>query len=127
MNYLLTIMFSILASLFACQQKGDYQSMGVDEFEKLINKGEIQLVDVRTPSEYAEGHIPQSANINVNGSSFAVIANKTLSKQEPVAVYCRSGQRSKKAAAILSKEGFTVYELDKGFNAWQQAGKEVEK
>lgn len=44
-----------------------------------------------------------------------------------MAVYCRSGKRSKKAAAILSEKGYKVFELDKGFNSWQEAGKEIEK
>lgn len=44
-----------------------------------------------------------------------------------MALYCRSGKRSKKAAAILSEKGYKVYELDKGFNAWQEAGEKVEK
>ena len=49
-----------------------------------------------------------------------------LQKSKPVALYCRSGKRSKKAAAILSEKGFKVVELGKGFNAWQAAGKEIE-
>jgi rhodanese-related sulfurtransferase len=55
------------------------------------------------------------------------VADSTLRKDAPVALYCRSGKRSKKAAAILSKKGYTVYELDKGFTGWKQAGKETEK
>ena len=46
---------------------------------------------------------------------------------KPVAVYCRSGKRSKKAAAILSKKGYIIYDLDKGFIGWEEADKEVEK
>ena len=59
--------------------------------------------------------------------SFAAIADSTLQKDRPVAVYCRSGKRSKKAADILSERGYQVFELDKGFNAWQQAGKTIEQ
>ena len=44
-----------------------------------------------------------------------------------MAVFCRSCNRSKKAAAILSEKGYKVFELDKGFNSWQEAGKEIEK
>ena len=65
--------------------------------------------------------------INVLDEQFAVVADSTLRKDAPVALYCRSGKRSKKAAAILSKKGYTVYELDKGFTGWKQAGKETEK
>ena len=55
------------------------------------------------------------------------MADSTLQKDKPVAVYCRSGKRSKKAAAILSKKGYIIYDLDKGFIGWEEADKEVEK
>lgn len=97
------------------------------EFATLIADPEIQRLDVRTVAEYSEEHIPGSININVLDEQFAVVADSTLRKDAPVALYCRSGKRSKKAAAILSKKGYTVYELDKGFTGWKQAGKETEK
>lgn len=78
-------------------------------------------------AEYSEGHILGTININVLDDSFAAMADSTLQKDKPVALYCRSGKRSKKAAAILSEKGYKVYELDKGFNAWQEAGEKVEK
>lgn len=68
-----------------------------------------------------------SININVLDESFETMADSTLQKDKPVAVYCRSGKRSKKAAAILSKKGYIIYDLDKGFIGWEEAGKEVEK
>ena len=96
----------------------------VNETNKMI---EQERLDVRTMAEYSEGHIPGTININVLDDSFAVMADSTLQKDKPVALYCRSGKRSKKAAAILSEKGYKVYELDKGFNAWQEAGEKVEK
>ena len=101
--------------------------MPVDEFATLISNPEIQRLDVRTLAEYSEGHIPGSVNINVLDKEFEAIADSTLQKDKPVAVYCRSGKRSKKAAAILSEKGYKVYDLDKGFNAWQEAGKDTNK
>lgn len=70
--------------------------------------------------------ILQTININVMDDSFASMADSLLQKSKPVALYCRSGKRSKKAAAILSEKGYKVVELGKGFNAWQAAGKEIE-
>ena len=101
--------------------------MNVEEFDSLIQNEDIQRLDVRTLAEYSEGRIPASININVLDDSFAAIADSTLQKDRPVAVYCRSGKRSKKAADILSERGYQVFELDKGFNAWQQAGKAIEQ
>lgn len=118
----------LLFSLFSCQQKGEaFKSLSVDEFARLIAQPEMQLVDVRTVAEYSEAHIPGSININVLDETFEAVADSMLQAEKPVALYCRSGKRSKKAAAILSKKGYTVYELDKGFNGWQEAEKEMEK
>lgn len=127
MGNFFTILFTMVSSLFYCQQNTGYDSMNVNEFEALIQKGNIQIVDVRTPNEYSQGHIPQSINIDVLDNGFATKVDSTLIKDKPVAVYCRSGQRSKRAAAILVKKGFTVYELDKGYISWQQANKKITK
>lgn len=121
-------LFMFLSALFSCQQpKGDFQTLPVKEFATTIEDKDVQRLDVRTVAEYSEGHIPGTININVLDSSFAAIADSVLQKDKPVALYCRSGKRSKKAAAILSLKGYKVYELDKGFNAWQEAGEKIEK
>ena len=94
----------VFTTLFSCQQKeGQFKSVSVDDFSTLIANPEVQLLDVRTVAEYSEGHVPHSININVLDESFETMADK------PVAVYCRSGKRSKKAAAILSKKGYINY------------------
>lgn len=116
------------SALFSCQQKvGDFKSVPVDEFAALIADPEVQRLDVRTVAEYSEGHIPGSININVLGDDFEKVATDVLQKDKPIALYCRSGKRSKQAATILSEKGYKVIDLDKGFNAWQEAGKETEK
>lgn len=116
-----------LLSLFSCQPKGDFRTLSVSEFESVIADPGVQRLDVRTPAEYTEGHIPGSLNINVLDQQFEAVADSVLSKEAPVALYCRSGKRSKKAAALLSKKGFQVYELDGGINDWLSAGRDVEK
>ena len=127
MNQLLIAMLAFLSSLFSCQPKGDYVTLPVDEFSALFDDQQVQRLDVRTLGEYSEGHIPGALNINVLDEAFAAMADSVLQKTEPVALYCRSGKRSKKAAALLSAKGYSVYELDKGFNAWLEAKKEVEQ
>ena len=87
----------------------------------------MQRLDVRTLAEYSEGHIAKTININVLDDSFATMADSLLQKDKPVALYCRSGKRSRKAAKILSKKGYKVFDLYKGFNAWQDAGKNIEQ
>ena len=85
----------------------------------------IQLVDVRTVAEYSEGHIPGSININVLDNEFGTNIEELLQKDRPVAVYCKSGRRSRNAANILVKKGFKVYNLDKGILDWKELGKEI--
>lgn len=120
--------FLFCSTLFSCQQKGgDFKSVSTDEFATLITNPEMQRLDVRTVAEYSEEHIPGSININVLDKQFSAIADSTLQKDKPVALYCRSGKRGKKAAAILSEKGYTVYNLDKGFIGWKEAGKDTEK
>ena len=106
MNQLAEGLFLFLSSLFSCQQKGDFKSMNVDDFDNLIQNEDIQRLDVRTLAEYSEGHIAKTININVMDDSFASMADSLLQKDKPV--------------------GYKVFELDKGFNSWQEAGKEIE-
>ena len=127
MNQLVVGMLLFLSTRFSCQKKEDFESMNVENFDALIQDEGMQRLDVRTLAEYSEGHIAKTININVMDDSFSSMADSLLQKDRPVAVYCRSGKRSKKAAAILSKKGYKVFELDKGFNSWQEAGKEIEK
>lgn len=127
MKYLVVMI--MVFSLFSCQQpKVDFKSLSVEDFSSLIQDEEVQRLDVRTLAEYSEGHISKSMNINVlDDASFALMVDSLLRKDRPVALYCRSGKRSKKAAKILSRKGYKIVELDKGLNSWEQAGKDIER
>ena len=103
-----------------------YQTVSPADFAKKINEGGVQLVDVRTPQEYAERHIKDAVNINFNDDGFIDKMEK-LDKSKPVLVYCLSGGRSAKAAALISSKGYSqVYNLDGGILAWTNAGNPVE-
>ena len=83
-------------------QTGKFKTVDVAEFAKAVADTSYVVLDVRTPSEHAEGHIPGTHfNIDVLEDSYTEIALKTLPKDKPVALYCRSGNRSKNAARIL--------------------------
>ncbi len=111
-------MSTILSSLFGTNV--NYEILNNEEFAKVITDKTVQLVDVRTPDEFNEVHIPGAVNIDVKNSDFPVEAEK-LDKERPVAVYCRSGARSKIAAKILADKGYKVYDLDKGIMNWDGA------
>lgn len=98
-----------------------FTSVGVEEFNKIIASPDVQLVDVRTPEEHAESCIPTSLNIDVKNENFIERATTQLDKKYTIAVYCRSGKRSKIAAQKLNEAGFTVVELDSGYLGWVEA------
>jgi Rhodanese-related sulfurtransferase len=127
MNTIITGFCIFFSSLFSCQQNESYKTVSVDEFESVISNPEVQRLDVRTLAEFSDSHIPGSLNINVLDDSFMSMADSLLSKEKPVALYCRSGKRSRKAAGILAEKGYKVYNLDKGFESWTLAGKETVK
>lgn len=102
-----------------------FTSLSVHEFDSLLSEKNIQLIDVRTASEYAEGALSHAMNIDILAETFDSKADSLLNKQLPVAVYCKGGVRSRKAAAELVKKGFTVYNLDKGFQAWEAEEKDT--
>lgn len=98
--------------------------MSVDEFAHLISLNEVHLIDVRTPQEYAQGHLIGAQNIDFLGKGF-LNQIQQLDKSRPIAIYCRSGKRSNAAAQQLLHEGFTVADLQGGIMAWQKAGKDI--
>jgi len=104
-----------------------FSNVNVDEFQALIADSSMQLLDVRTPEEYDEGHIAGATLVDVNDSSFIERAVAVLDKQRPVAVYCRSGRRSARAANLLVAQGFQVTNLNGGVMAWRDAGKSLVK
>lgn len=118
---------SLLAAVGMCACGAGYRSVSVAKFRKLISDAEVQLLDVRTESEYEEGHMDGALLADVKRDDFMDVAKSRLDKRRPVAVYCRSGRRSLTACGLLSAEGFTVYNLKTGILGWQDAGLPVVK
>lgn len=127
--YFILFVFLFSSGMWACISKNiKYKNLTAGQFQELINDSNVQLVDVRTVAEFTEGHIPGSLNIDVKDETgFPLAVDDLLDKQRPVAVYCRSGHRSRNAAELLSKKGYKVYNLDKGILHWMEEGREIEK
>ncbi len=89
-------------------------SQGVDEYKS--TPGAL-LLDVRTPEEYQEGHIPESKNLPLQS-----LANQAGSlirqKSTPIFVYCHSGSRSSQAAALLKNMGYQNVKNIGGIISW---------
>ena len=110
------IILSFLAIIISVNAQ-TYTSLNNEDFAKQLKNKKLQLVDVRTPSEYAAGHLPKAINIDFKNQDFEKNILK-LNKKKKVAVYCRSGVRIKKAAEILSKNNYIVIELNTGISKW---------
>ncbi len=104
-----------------------YSTVNADEFQNFIANSGAQLLDVRARDEYDEGHIAGAMLVDVNENDFVDKATAMLDKQRPVAVYCRSGRRSARAASLLSAQGYQVTNLAGGVMSWQDAGKSLVK
>lgn len=104
-----------------------YASVNADEFQSLIADPNVQLLDVRTQEEFDEGHIAGALLVDVNDSAFVEKAMAVLDVNRAVAVYCRSGRRSARAASLLSENRFKVTNLNGGVIAWQDSGKVLVK
>lgn len=122
----LTTLFALFLLFTGCNgQNAQVKNINPAAFEAAINKGDIQLIDVRTPEEFSEKHIAGATNININDAGFDKKLN-ALDKSKPVYVYCLAGGRSKKAADIAATNGFKeVYNLEYGINSWLSEKKPV--
>ncbi len=97
----------------------------VEAFAKARGNADALLVDVRTPAEFAQGHIPGAINLDVNSDSFAS-SIRQWDRNRPILVYCRSGRRSARACSMLHETGFTqLLDLAPGLQGWEAAGQPV--
>lgn len=119
MKKVLALVLVALATLTACSSGGGYTNQSASEFATTISSDPgIVVLDVRTPGEFAAGHIPNAINIDVEGGSFEQeIAG--LDKSKSYAVYCHSGRRSGIASTTMVDAGFTsIYNLNGGLLSW---------
>ena len=101
------------------------EALSADDFAAALKRPGTTILDVRTPAEFAEGHLPGAINMDVEDPSFPEQA-ATLDPAGSYAVYCRSGNRSGVAVDYLAGQGFTsIYHLGGGIQDWESAGGEV--
>ena len=104
-------------SFLGCKA-ADFRSVDAETFAKVIEETTVVRLDVRTANEYAQAHIPGALLIDVTQADFMQKAEQLLHKDKTIALYCRSGRRSKNAAMQLAQQGYQVIELNTGFNSW---------
>jgi rhodanese-related sulfurtransferase len=108
--------------LTGCTSADDSVDLKVSDFSAKSQEVGVVSLDVRTADEFAEGHLINAININVESGNFEAEIEK-LDKNTTYAVYCRSGRRSAIAVDLMKKAGFTsLYNLDGGVIDWSASG-----
>ena len=99
-------------SLFGCSSKANYHQIdGQSALDMMNNETDYIIIDVRTESEYQQGHIKNAINIP-NESIDESVSEILTDKDQLLLVYCRSGNRSKQASEKLAKLGYSnIYEF----------------
>jgi rhodanese-related sulfurtransferase len=104
---------------------GTTTDVSVTQAIDIVAQEDMNILDVRTPAEFAAGHLEGAVNIDVQSPSFDAAVSQ-LPKDEEWFVYCRSGNRSGVATDRMADLGFTrMYDLQGGINDWTAAGQPV--
>ncbi|MEO8108348.1 MAG: rhodanese-like domain-containing protein [Actinomycetes bacterium] len=114
------------ALLTGCSTSSDaIADVDVAQAQRIVDDGNAVILDVRTPDEFAAGHLQGAININVESSDFdAKVAG--LDESAETLVYCQTGNRSGVATDQMAELGFTdMSDLQGGIEAWAAAGESV--
>lgn len=119
-NVIQSAFLLLFVFLGACQQSTKkYNVVNPTEFKKVIETTDVQLIDVRTPAEFNQGHIEGAINIDFMNKNFEQEIQK-LDKSKPTLIYCKVGGRSAKAGSRMFELDFiSIYELSGGFDNWK--------
>jgi rhodanese-related sulfurtransferase len=123
MKKLIAVLLLSVFTLTACGGSGEQViNLAVNEFAQKIADPTVVILDVRTPAEFASGHITGAVNVDFESGSFEQDI-QALDKTKTYAVYCRSGNRSGQATSIMAKNGFSsVFNLNGGVIDWTALG-----
>jgi len=99
--------------------------VGVNDLKSALDAGAV-VVDVRTPQEFSEGHVPGAINVPLDQVDPLDEQLRSLGAGKPLYLICRSGRRSAEAADKLAVAGFDVRNVTGGTEAWKAAGLPVE-
>lgn len=126
---LLAVVIAAVLTLSACaSDTAVFELTSATDAQELLTDAPAGLVvlDIRTPEEFADGHIAGARNLDFYEPDFAASLD-ALDKDLPYFVYCRSGNRSSSAIETMKDLGFAeVYELDGGIVSWAESGLPIE-
>lgn len=116
------VLFAFLHSI--AQEVAEWSPAQINA--KIKDNKSVTILDVRTPAEYAEGHLANAVLIDFYSPGFEQKV-LTLDKKKTVYVYCLAGVRSKKAAIFLKQKGYQVISMSGGIKSWSESGLPVTK
>jgi rhodanese-related sulfurtransferase len=129
-NVFFASLFTLAISLVSCAQGNKetnlLSTLPVNEFQIAIQKQNVQVLDVRTATEFAGGHIKNALQANWNDSKEFESRTQHLNKNATVYVYCQAGGRSAAAQSYLMEKGFKVVNLEGGMSNWKMNNLPVE-
>jgi rhodanese-related sulfurtransferase len=119
------VVFVALLVAVLANQRTSGLHLGPDEFIALAHQPGTVVIDVRTPAEFARGHLEGARNLDVGAADFLRrIAD--LDRTSTYAIYCCAGSRSAEVVTTMREMGFTeVVDLDGGITRWIREGREV--
>ncbi|GIV39411.1 MAG: hypothetical protein KatS3mg033_1211 [Thermonema sp.] len=122
-----SILFLLLTACSGSSQSQGVKDLDAQAFAQQLKKEPGVVLDVRTPEEYSEGHLPNAQLLNFYDDDFRSKLQQ-LDKDKTYYVYCRSGGRSSRAVALMKELGFKkVYNLKGGIMQWQAQKLPVER
>lgn len=123
----LLVSLAIALSTFACASSAPRLTQDAIVARIEAQDRELVVLDVRTPQEFSEGHVPGAVNIS-HDELASRLGELEGAKRNDVVVYCRSGRRAGMALDILEKAGFErTYHLEGDYLGWTAAGRAIEK
>jgi rhodanese-related sulfurtransferase len=125
-NLTMWLIMAILLGYFAYFKgwiMGDFKNISPQEAYALFETSSLRFVDVRSKKEFDKDHIRGATHIGLDDLAMAY----KLFEKETLLVYSERGERSVKAARILSEQGFKVFNLEGGVVFWIRAGYNIEK
>lgn len=123
MKQIVPLVLSFLLLLTGCGAAGTagdsgYRQISQEEAKEMMDTGEVLVLDVREQDEYDSGHIPDAVLLPVGQITEESAAEVIPDKDTTVLVYCRSGNRSRTAAAALAGLGYSnIFEFG-GISTW---------
>ncbi len=123
MKKLILFLLAVAGIAVACASKDDIKTIAPVEFaETVAADSNAVVLDVRTPEEFAEGHLQGAVLLDYKQTESFITGIAALDKEKIYYIYCRSGRRSHEAAVMMQDKGLKVVDMKGGILAWTAEG-----